>query len=178
MIKSFATASLALGLCVSASAQGSFKVQTTSTAQGIKLEDNTTFISGAGFLVSVLVNGTVLFDSQAAVVASSGRINNQTAVVTPSVLGGSSPNMEVRVWSGAASFALASTTPGARYGSSGVFAQLIGGDAGGGNSLPVQALTAMPGFTLALTPVPEPSVIALAGLGLGGLVLARRSKKA
>ncbi len=181
MIKPIITTALALGFCLSAAAQGSFKVQTSITTQGIQSAGSNpvtpSYVSGSGFFVTVLVNGTVRFDSQPAVFATFGRINNQTAVVTPGVAGGLNANFEVRVWTGAASYVAAQTTPGASRGTSGVFSQLVGGDDGTGNSTPVLAMTSMPGFTL-VAAVPEPSSIALAGLGLGGLVLARRSKKA
>ena len=92
----------------------------------------------------------------------------------PGVAGGSSVVIQVRTFTGA-TYAAAITTPGAQSGKSGLITVplVVAGGATAPNNL-----VGLAGYTMTLTPVPEPSVIALAGLGLGGLILARRSKKA
>lgn len=92
----------------------------------------------------------------------------------PGVAGGSSAVIQVRTFTGA-TYAAALTTPSAQSGKSGLITVPL--VVAGGIS-PTPNLVGLASYTMVLTPVPEPSVIALAGLGLGGLLLARRSKKA
>lgn len=178
-----------VGLCASAQAQGTFILQATAGAQGVTFSNVPANGANAGLAIAagnaaaggwqveVLRNGSSLF-SGAATIASLGRINNSsTTVSVPGTFGGESvTGITVRLWSGAASYALAQSTVGAIYGSSVAFSQSLGGvPNGGGNALPNVGMGNMLAFSV-VTVVPEPSTIALAGLGLGGLLLARRKK--
>ena len=86
------------------------------------------------------------------------------------IAGANAATFQVRAWSGSsASYAAALTAPGALVGKSTLFQVTLGG-VGSPPSLP--ASLNMPGFTVA--PVPEPSVIALAVLGVAALLFRRR----
>jgi len=172
-----------LALSYSASAQGTFTLQAAGAAQGVSYraaDGGAVIVNATGWTVQALQGATSLF-SGPATIASLGRINNssQTVAVNGSFANDVVNNIVIRVWSGAADFAAAQTTPGASWGTSLPFSQTLGGPpSGGGPSVASPSMANMLAYTVQITPVPEPSVIALAGLGLGGLVLARRSKKA
>lgn len=92
------------------------------------------------------------------------------------VAGGAAVDVQMRAWSIAdgATYAIASTVPGARIGSSAVLSLASTGGGGSPAGTPVP-LVGLQGFTLTVVPVPEPGVIALAIAG-AGLFLIRRRK--
>jgi len=103
-----------------------------------------------------------------------GRYNGG-AVTINGVAGGASAALQVRAWSGAATYAAAVTTQNAFWGKSAVWTQVTGGPAPN----PPTAITGTPGvnaFTVTQNPIPEPSTIALGLLGLGAVALFRRRK--
>lgn len=77
--------------------------------------------------------------------------------------------MTMQAWYGAASYAAALTTPGAWAGSVS-WAGAVGPSTG------LAASFSNPQLVMSVTPVPEPSTFALAGLGLAGLLIFRRRK--
>jgi len=85
----------------------------------------------------------------------------------PGVAAGAAGTFEVQIWLGDFSSYAAAAAGGAYVGMSTPFTQTLGG----GSVLPSD-LTAMPAVTLA--PIPEPSTIALAGLGAAALLIFRR----
>jgi PEP-CTERM motif len=87
---------------------------------------------------------------------------------------GSIAFVEVLAWSGAASYAAALTTPGAWYGASAIFSEATG-TSPASPSTPAPAVLALPG-TITLVQAPEPTTIALGGLGAAALLLFRRRK--
>ena len=109
--------------------------------------------------------------------------SSQTATTTQAV--GSTPQLFIRAWTTASGgFAAARTTPGAQWGEWSFTSQPLGGTpAGGGLPVPTPGVTGWGpgtdngGFSLQLTPVPEPTTVALGVLGVGALVLARRRKE-
>ena len=112
------------------------------------------FLTGAG--AGYVLAGTVTLPTQAG------------------FAGGNSVFVAVRAWSSSFASYAAAVAGNGKIGSSATLSYTLGG-AGSPPSTP-GPLVGLANFAIA--PVPEPSVIALAGLGLGGLILARRSKKA
>jgi hypothetical protein len=94
---------------------------------------------------------------------------------------GTTPTITIRAWEGA-SFAAAQSTPGQQWGEWTLTTKPLGGDPGGG-ALPITPPTLTgwgpengSGFSLNITPTPEPTTIAFGILGIGALALARRRK--
>jgi hypothetical protein len=78
--------------------------------------------------------------------------------------------LDLEVWEGSATTYAAAVAAGAYTGNTGVFANA----SGGGLSAPV-SLTGMPDLQLSTaTVVPEPSTLAMAGVGLASMLLLRR----
>jgi hypothetical protein len=99
--------------------------------------------------------------------------------VVPGVGASGTAFIQVLTWSGAATYALAQTTSGAWYGSSTIFSQTIGSTVPAAPSTPTPASLALPANIIETTAaVPEPSSLALAGLGGFGMLMAMRRKKA
>jgi hypothetical protein len=116
-------------------------------------------------------------------VTGPGTVAAGTTVTVPGALPGTRPTLTARAWTGG-SFAAAQATPGAVSGEwTFQVGRPLGGDPGGGATpilpsglagLGDEATSA--GLGAFVTPVPEPSTIALGVLGVGALVLARRRK--
>jgi len=85
---------------------------------------------------------------------------------------GSDAFVEVEVWEGTAATYAAAQAAGGYTGNSGVFQNALGGPAT--PPVPPTDLTGMP--SVILTPTPEPSTLALGGLGAAALLLFRRRK--
>ncbi len=79
---------------------------------------------------------------------------------------------QVEVWSGAATYAAALTTPGAWFGETGIFTSTTG-DASLPPSVPTTGTLDMTS-DIHLTQVPEPATFVLAGLGMAALLALRR----
>jgi hypothetical protein len=163
-----------------AMAQGTFKVQASSTAQAVTYAPDSgrtgnILTADGAWQVEVLVSGTSRFSGALTLAGTSGRINNSSTIVSlASNFANDSVPVVVRVWYGAATYALAQSTAGAFFGSSASFTQTLGGTPnGGGAALPDPGMVNMLAFTV--TTVPEPSVIALGVLGLGALALRRKT---
>jgi hypothetical protein len=159
-------------------AQGTFKVQGSSTSQAV------TYYSGSGrsgnilsadgaWQIEVLVNGTSKLSGALTLAGTSGRINNSTTVISvDGFFANDTVSVVVRVWVGAATYASANQTSGAYFATSAPFSQTLGGTPrGGGAALPDPGMVNMLGFSIVV--IPEPSAIALAAVG-GGLFLLRR----
>lgn len=85
------------------------------------------------------------------------------------VAAGAAATLQVQIWLGNYNTYAAAVAAGAYAGQSTTFTQTLGG----GNLVPPD-LTGMPAVTLSQVPVPEPSTIALAGLGAAALLIFRR----
>ena len=108
--------------------------------------------------------------------AGAGYINSTGQDLTRAISGvaaGAAAQVQIRAWSIAdgATYAAASLVNGALIGSSAILNLSSTGGAGSPPSLPAP-LIGLQGFTM--TVVPEPSVIALAVIGAGALLLRRK----
>jgi hypothetical protein len=121
-------------------------------------------------------------------IATAGRIIGGNGLAIPGTALGGTAALLVRGWSSnlgatyAEAFANWNAGVGGFLGSSSIAATfLLGGDGGAGNipTSPVFGASAnqiQSGFALAYAPIPEPSSMALAGLGAASLLLFRRRK--
>ncbi len=93
--------------------------------------------------------------------------------------GGGTAFFEVQAWEGASTYALAQTTAGAWSGSTAIWSQAVGSVVPAVGA-PSPASFLMPtDIVMAQTQaVPEPSTLAMAGLGGFGMLMAMRRKKA
>jgi len=93
--------------------------------------------------------------------------------VVPGVAAGGTGFFDVQVWDGPyGSYAAALSGKTGFGGDSGVFQNGVGG-----GPIPTPDLTGLPSFSLvSLAPVPEPTTLALCGLGAASLLLFRRKK--
>lgn len=110
--------------------------------------------------------------------AFNGRFTGNPSVITVTGLpAGTSGSFEVKGWSGAFTSWEAAASGGALYsGTSGVFQNPSGGAVDPVTGIP-GAAAGLTGFTgMQINAIPEPSTYALAGLGLGALLLIRRRK--
>lgn len=101
-------------------------------------------------------------------------IGNAVTGTSASLFGGSAGVYQLRAWTGAATYELASTTIGAKIGSSAVQNITFGGTPnGGGAPLTPPDVNLHSSFALT-TVVPEPATIALGLFGAAGLLMRRR----
>jgi len=99
-----------------------------------------------------------------------GRFLGGTATTPSSTAAGAAAVFEVRAWSGSAlTYELAKADPSAYVGVSGLF-----NNATGGGGSPPGAPQSLTFANVLVSPVPEPSTIALGLLGLGALLIRRR----
>ena len=198
MKKSILTLSVAAGalaLAASAQAQGSIWLNNYDSGAGVFQGLSSNVSAPLGTDVEVLVGPTA--GSLAAVVTSGGTYNGLSVFTLTDNSGGTGGSFfdanfgatsvaaagsgfaEVLTWSGASTYALALTTTGAWTGSSGVFAQTVGTTIPAAPSTPTPVSLALPGniYEVQTTSVPEPTTLALAGLGgLASLVALRRKQ--
>jgi hypothetical protein len=95
-------------------------------------------------------------------------VNEPTSgIVVPGVPAGSTANIQLRAWFGAASYEAASPL---QRGESNIIPVSLGGTPAVGAPIPDAVLTGLQGFTI----VPEPSTMALGILGAAALLFRRR----
>jgi len=182
---------LAGALClaaVSAKADYSIQFATTLTAtspNAVFDVDGTTKVDNS-FFAELSVNGTLVPNSIAHFGQNGNTVLSQLngyvslgTITVPSatLFGGSSASVQVFAWKGAADYATASVTPGAKIGNSAAFniTALGGLDQAQQNSFPVPNASGMSGFTMAtVSAVPEPTTLALGLFGAAGLLIRRR----
>lgn len=93
--------------------------------------------------------------------------------VIPGVAANASASLQLEFWVGSATSYAAAASAGAKVGQSPVFTNPTGGG-GTPPSVPPSAMANMPNVTVAI--VPEPSTLALAGLGAAALLMYRSRK--
>jgi len=187
---------LAAILCLSAMATGAFAqglinfANSPTTLVSANIGGNTAAISGAagsyyfGLLTSPTGGaGTWTFSGLYAtnlVNSTGGRFSGGNGVAVPNWAAGTTQSYEVAAWSSALGHDFNPTwlvnAPGGLFGVSAVGTGVAGG---GAQSLPTMQLFGgatgiQAGFTL--TAVPEPTSMALAGLGAAALLIFRRRK--
>lgn len=190
MKKTILTALLAIGATVGAFAQGTIafdnqantNTSAGATSQGYVFKNGalaTSDWNAALYAGSSSSNMTLL----ATLLQSSGSIVSGTSVGAPGqwidatgafyvvngVAAGASAFVDVQLWEGSFGDYASAKTGGAYTGDSGIFQNPTGGGA-----LPPADLTGMP--ALVLVPSPEPTTLALCGLGAASLLLFRRKK--
>jgi len=102
-------------------------------------------------------------------------IGNAVTGTSASLFGGSAGVYQLRAWTGAATYELASTTIGAKIGSSAVQNITFGGTPnGGGAPLTPPDVSLHSSFALTTVVVPEPATIALGLFGAAGLLMRLR----
>ena len=102
-------------------------------------------------------------------------IGTSVSATSGSLFGGSSGVYQLRAWTGAATYELASTTVGAKIGSSAVQNITFGGTPnGGGAPITPPDVNLHNSFALTSVAVPEPATIALGLFGAAGLFIRRR----
>lgn len=193
-MKKFATIAALMAAAAGAFAQGQvdFKITTALVTWGPGGAGAAgTFIdASAGVKVGLYYNGTLVStqfpivgtsSSGVANAAFNGKFTGNPSVITVNgLVAGQSGPFEVKAWSGAfTSYELAQAGGAAYLGTSGVFQNPSGGAIDPGTGLPglPAPLSGFTGMAVgAGTVIPEPSTMALAGLGLGALLLIRRRK--
>jgi len=165
-------------------------VVSTPTADGVKLEllyapETGAFASSAPALLTSgsSLNGTTLggwelTDSTAAL-AAAGRFVAGTKTTGNDLTGGANAWLEIVAWNGgAASFLTAISGGTATFiGNSASWSNVSGAPNGAPPTNPQLLVLGPSGFNgLVLEPVPEPSTIALGGLGAAALLALRRRK--
>lgn len=179
-------ASALLGL--SAYAQGTISFVNLNAGAGINapitLSDGTTKLSGTGYMAALMVGTT---DANLAQVATTGFLTgggagyfNGGAITVPGIAGGTAVSVQINVWNTAAgsTFAVAQAAGvggmADAYGQSGILHLTLGDPGASPPTTPV-TLNGLTSFHLNPA-VPEPSSLALAGLGAAAMLVFRRRK--
>lgn len=183
--------SLLLGVLLGASvlsAKANYDIQIQTTFSGTSPNavfdvDGTTKVDNT-FFGQITVNGTFLpniftFGQNGAtpVAGLNGYLSQGTINVTSATLfGGSSAAVQLFAFKGASDYTAATTTVGAKIGSSptSINVNLGGLNQAGDTTFTVPNLTTMSGFTMSAVVVPEPATIALSLFGAAGLLFRRR----
>jgi len=191
MKKLILTAALGVA-CVSAFAQGTLNFANAGVGFQAKVTDtdHTTGLSGGAFSAdlywaagtvtdSTLLNALNAPATFSTVASQAGFFFGGTRTI-PGAAGGATITAQVRVWDTASgsSWQAASGVNGARVGESILFQVKLADPTTSPPGIPT-ALTGINGnpFSLAIVgPIPEPSTLALAGLGLAGMLVLRRRK--
>jgi len=203
-IKSFIVGLASVGIAVGASAQGlvnfangstslvqvdlgssgsSNVVNAPSSVYGTRIQlyysltAPTTFSSAAN---NYATDGWTAVGNLGSAIASNGRFSvGQTTI--PGAVGGPTVYLEAIAWTGTANTAatavtsLSSALSGGSYVGAYEWSQLSGDPAATPPGTPISTASSMNALgALVLRPVPEPSTIALAGLGAASLLLFRR----
>jgi hypothetical protein len=169
--------------CVSAFAQGQLNFANFGAGANAPIfdTDGTTKLAGAAFQADLYWGAGTVTDSSLltalgapANFASSGYFLGGSRTITGQP-GGSTITGQVRVWDTASgsSWAQASTVQGAKVGESVLFSIALTAPPTTPNTL-----TGLNGnsFSLRVVNIPEPSTLALAGIGLAGMLVLRRRK--
>jgi len=188
MKKLFVTTIATLGVATGLLAQGTVNFENQDSSGNITLDTPTGPTAGAGtYTVALLYapgSAPVAQGSLQTLVTfgpigtQSGFFSDPVPVTTPNTTsGGANAIFEVEGWTGNFANYAAAIAGGARVGAT---AQFVNGT-GNPNAVPVPGtpldLTGWNGnLVLAVVPVPEPSTIALGGLGAAALLLFRRRK--
>ena len=103
-------------------------------------------------------------------------IDNTVLATSGSLFGGSAGVYQLRAWTGASTFEGASSTVGAKIGSSTIqnITGFGGTPSGGGTPVVPPDVSLHGSFTLATVAVPEPATVALGLFGAAGLLFRRR----
>ena len=174
---------VALGIaCVSAFAQGQLNFANFGAGANAPIydSDTTTKLAGSTWQADLYWAPGTVTDSNMlnplgapANFASSGYCLGGSRTITGQA-GGTTITGQVRVWNTAngSTWGNAATTPGAHVGESGLFSIALTAPPATPNTL-----TGMASFNLRVVPaIPEPSVLALAGIGLAGMLIFRNRK--
>jgi len=163
--------------------QGSNVVNAPSSVYGTRIQlyySATTPNTVSGSANGYDTTGWTAIGSLGSAIASSGRFS--VGAITLPIAGGSSVWLEAIAWTGTANTAAtavttlgAALTGGSEVGASGSFSVVLGDPTATPPGTPTKTDAALNALgNLVLRPVPEPSTIALAGLGAASLLLFRR----
>lgn len=171
--------------CAAAFAQGTLTFANAGPGCVFKIfdSDTTTALAGNGFMADLYwAAGTVANSSSLTALGAPAPFNSgaQAGYFTggqrsiPGVAGGSVITVQVRAWNtGGGNFATwaAAATGGGSIGESALAQVTLGTPPG-----TPPYMTGLNGATFHLSPIPEPSTLALAGLGLAGMLVFRRRR--
>jgi hypothetical protein len=170
-------------------AQGTYNLDNSPLTTGGTVDakvfdtNGTTPLAGPTFFAQLFigtVSNSASLTPQGAIVSfyptgsgGEGYVNpSGTTITSTNVAPGGSGFVQLRAWSGAATYAAAAATGGAKIGSSGIL-NLTAGGSGAPPSLPAN-LVGLASFSLTTVVIPEPSTIILGILGGVALLLRRR----